>query len=64
MPKTTSSGKEVATVVGCIAENVRNEHPVGKEDVLVGSLKLKISDVLKELERIKLSHRLLKNKLI
>jgi len=37
-------------------ERVRNEQPVGKEDVLAGSPKLKNSDILKELQGIKLSH--------
>ena len=53
---TTSGGKEAAAVVGCIAERVRNEQPVGKEDVLAGSPKLKNSDILKELQGIELSH--------
>ena len=54
--ETTSGGKEAAAVVGCIAERVRNEQLVGKEDVLAGSPKLKNSDILKELQGIKLSH--------
>jgi len=50
--ETTSGGEEAAAVVGCIVERARNEQP----DVLVGSPKLKNSDILKELQGIKLSH--------
>ena len=54
--ETTSGEKEVAAVVGCMAERARDEQPEGKEDILVGSPRLKNSYILKGLQGIKLSH--------
>ena len=54
--ETKSSEQGVAAVVGCMAERVRDEQPEGKEDVLVGSPRLKNLYILKGLQGIKLSH--------
>ena len=52
----TSGGEKVAAVVRCVTERVRGEQSEGREDVLVGSPKFKNSEILKDLQGIKLSH--------